>query len=144
MPKNLMPYVSQVAVGRLDRLGVYGGDWPTPDGTGVRDYIHVMDLADGHVATLRHLLAAPPQLLTLTLGTRRGTSVLEMIRAFERASGRPVPYDIVDRRAGDIAACWADATRTAQVLGWRTHRGLDDLCDDAWRWQQANPRGYGG
>ena len=144
VPNNLMPYVSQVAVGRLDRLRVFGGDWPTPDGTGVRDYIHVMDLADGHVATLRHLLATPPQLLTLNLGTGRGTSVLEMIRAFERASGRAVPYDVVDRRPGDIAACWADATRAAHVLGWRTQRGIDDLCRDAWRWQQANPRGYGG
>ena len=143
-PNNLMPYISQVAVGRQPHLRVFGGDWPTPDGSGVRDYIHVMDLAEGHVAALRHLLARPPQLLTLNLGSGRGISVLEMVRAFGRACGKPVPYETVARRPGDIAAYWADPTRAAHVLGWRTQRDLDALCRDTWRWQQANPLGYGG
>ena len=134
IPNNLMPFVAQVAVGQRPQLQVYGGDWPTPDGTGMRDYIHVMDLAEGHVAALDHL-ARGPGLLTVNLGTGRGVSVLDMVRAFEQASGRPVPYRIVDRRAGDIAACWADPTLAAELLGWRTHRDLAQMCADGWRWQ---------
>jgi UDP-glucose 4-epimerase len=134
IPNNLMPFVAQVAVGQRPQLQVYGGDWPTPDGTGVRDYIHVMDLAEGHVAALDHL-ARGPGLLTVNLGTGRGVSVLDMVRAFEQASGRPVPYRIVDRRAGDIAACWADPALAAELLGWRTRRDLKQMCADGWRWQ---------
>ncbi len=144
VPDNLMPYITRVAVGRLPELRIFGGDWPTPDGSGVRDYIHVMDLAEGHVAALRHLLAQPPQLLTLNLGRGRGISVLELVHAFERASGHSLPCTMADRRPGDIAAYWADATRAAKVLGWRTQRDLDAMCRDAWCWQQANPDGYGG
>lgn len=142
VPDNLMPYITQVAVGRLPALRVFGDDWPTPDGSGVRDYIHVMDLAEGHVATLRHLLARAPQRLTLNLGSGRGTSVLQLLHAFEQVIGRALPHEIVARRPGDIAACWADPTRAAQILGWRTQRDVSALCADAWRWQQANPRGY--
>ena len=144
VPDNLMPYITRVAVGRLPELRIFGGDWPTPDGSGVRDYIHVMDLAEGHVAALRHLLAQPPQLLTLNLGRGRGISVLELVHAFEKASGRSLPCTMADRRPGDIAAYWADATRAAEVLGWHTQRDLDAMCRDAWCWQQANPDGYGG
>jgi UDP-glucose 4-epimerase len=140
-PNNLMPYVAQVAVGRLPRLRVFGGDWPTPDGTGVRDYIHVSDLAEGHVAALRRLLAAPGS-FTVNLGTGRGHSVLEVVAAFAAASGREIPYDIVPRRAGDVAACWADPTRAQQLLGWRARHDLARMCADHWRWQQAHPRGF--
>ena len=142
VPDNLMPYITQVAVGRLPALRVFGNDWPTPDGSGVRDYIHVMDLAEGHVAALRHLLAHAPQRLTLNLGSGRGTSVLQLLHAFEQVIGRALPHEIVARRPGDIAAYWADPTRAAQILGWRTQRDVSALCADAWRWQQANPRGY--
>ncbi|THF61379.1 UDP-glucose 4-epimerase GalE [Pseudothauera rhizosphaerae] len=142
VPNNLMPYVAQVAVGRLPELQVFGGDYPTPDGTGVRDYIHVMDLAEGHVRALERLDALPG-LTTVNLGTGRGYSVLEMISAFERASGRPVPHRVVERRPGDVAACWADPQRAAELLGWRAERGLETMCEDAWRWQSANPAGYG-
>ena len=135
IPNNLLPFVAQVAVGQRPQLQVFGGDWPTPDGTGVRDYIHVMDLAEGHVAALEHL-ARGPGMLTVNLGTGRGVSVLEMVKAFEAASGRPVPYRIVPRRAGDIAECWADPTLAAELLGWRSRRGLEAMCADAWRWQQ--------
>jgi UDP-glucose 4-epimerase len=141
LPNNLMPYVAQVAVGRLDRLRVFGGDYDTPDGTGVRDYIHVLDLAAGHVAALDHLFAHEAS-LTVNLGTGRGYSVLEVVRAFESASGRPVPYDIVARREGDIAACYADPSRAAELLGWRATRDLDAMCRDAWRWQSLNPKGF--
>ncbi|ENO90631.1 UDP-glucose 4-epimerase GalE [Thauera linaloolentis] len=141
LPNNLMPYVSQVAVGRLSRLKVFGGDYPTPDGTGVRDYIHVVDLALGHLKALERM-GALSGVTTLNLGTGRGYSVLEMVRAFEQASGRPVPFDIVERRSGDVAACWADPARAAELLGWRAERGLATMCEDAWRWQSANPRGY--
>jgi UDP-glucose 4-epimerase len=140
-PNNLMPYVAQVAVGRRAELSVFGGDWPTPDGTGVRDYIHVVDLAEGHVAALRHLLGGRGS-LTINLGTGRGTSVLELVAAFARASGRPVPHRIVDRRPGDVAACWADPARAARLLGWRATRDLDTMCADAWRWQSLNPQGF--
>ena len=143
LPNNLMPYISQVAVGRLPRLRVFGGDYPTPDGTGVRDYIHVVDLALGHLRALERIEALGG-VTTLNLGTGRGYSVLEIVRAFERASGCPVPYDVVARRPGDVAACWADPARAQAVLGWRAERGLDAMCADAWRWQQSNPLGYRG
>jgi len=134
-PNNLMPYVAQVATGHRPSLQVYGNDYNTPDGTGVRDYIHVMDLAAGHVAALRHCLDAKQALLTVNLGTGKGYSVLEMVRAFEAASGRPVPYDIVARRPGDIAACWADTELAHQMLGWRATKEIDEMCADAWRWE---------
>ncbi|MDA8127854.1 MAG: UDP-glucose 4-epimerase GalE [Betaproteobacteria bacterium] len=141
VPNNLMPYVAQVAVGRRPHLNVFGGDYPTPDGTGVRDYIHVVDLARGHVAALNRL----PQLGgvgTWNLGTGRGVSVLDMVRAFEAASGKQVPYRIVARRAGDVAQCWADPARAARDLGWRAEYDLARMCVDAWRWQASNPDGY--
>jgi UDP-glucose 4-epimerase len=136
IPNNLMPYVAQVACGQRERLSVFGGDYPTPDGTGVRDYIHVMDLAEGHVAALDALLSEKG-LLTVNLGTGCGYSVLDMVRSFEKASGRPVPYSIVDRRPGDIAACYADPALAERLLGWKATRGIDDMCRDAWRWQQS-------
>ncbi len=141
-PNNLMPYVTQVAVGKRARLQVFGKDYDTPDGTGVRDYIHVLDLAEGHVAALRHLLEAGEG-LTVNLGTGRGYSVLELVHAFERASGRPVPYDIVARRPGDVAACYADASLARSLLGWQATRDLAAMCEDSWRWQRDNPNGFG-
>ena len=140
-PNNLMPYVAQVAAGRLPRLQVFGHDYPTPDGTGVRDYIHVMDLAEGHVAALRRLFDAPGS-FTVNLGTGRGHSVLELVQAYERASGRPVPYVLAPRRPGDAAACYADPRRAAELLGWRALRDLAEMCADSWRWQQRNPAGF--
>ncbi len=137
IPNNLLPYIAQVACGQREKLSVFGGDYPTPDGTGVRDYIHVVDLAEGHLAALDYL-AANPGLLTVNLGTGRGYSVLEIVRAFERASGHAVPYEIVARRAGDIAACYADPTLARERLGWSARRDLDAMCRDAWRWQ-CNP-----
>lgn len=136
IPNNLMPYVAQVAAGKRELLSVYGGDYDTPDGTGLRDYIHVCDLAEGHVAALRYL-RAHPGLLTVNLGTGKPTSVLEMVRHFEQASGRPVPYRIVARRPGDVAACWADPGLAEKLLGWRTRRDLQAMCADAWRWQSG-------
>ena len=141
IPNNLMPFVAQVAVGKLERLSVFGSDYPTPDGTGVRDYIHVVDLARGHLAALASL-ERDGGLLTVNLGTGRGYSVLEMVAAFERASGRAVPYRIVARREGDIAVCYADPALAEQRLGWRAERDLATMCADAWRWQQQNPQGY--
>ncbi len=141
IPNNLMPYLAQVAVGRRPHLNVYGGDYPTPDGTGVRDYIHVVDLARGHVAALNRL-AGLTGVHTWNLGTGRGVSVLEMVRAFEAASGRPVPYQVVSRRAGDVAQCWADPSRAERELGWRAEYDLARMCADAWRWQSGNPDGY--
>jgi len=141
IPNNLMPYISQVAVGRLERLTVFGDDYPTKDGTGVRDYIHVVDLALGHVKALGRLTAAPG-VSVYNLGTGRGCSVLEMVEAFRRASGRAVPYVIAARRAGDIAACYADPTRAEAELGWRAERGIEEMCEDTWRWQMQNPDGY--
>ncbi|MCK6376601.1 MAG: UDP-glucose 4-epimerase GalE [Zoogloea sp.] len=141
LPNNLMPYVSQVAVGRLPQLRVFGGDYPTPDGTGVRDYIHVVDLAVGHVAAVRRL-AERPGVLTVNLGTGAGYSVIDVIKAFEKASGRPVPYEIVARRPGDVAQCYAEPTLAEQELGWKATRGIDEMCADAWRWQSSNPQGY--
>ena len=142
VPNNLSPYISQVAVGKLNELKIFGGDYPTPDGTGVRDYIHVMDLALGHLAALNHLARAQG-LLTLNLGTGRGCSVLEMVTAFEKACGKPVPYRVVDRRPGDVAQSFADPSEAARTLGWSTRWNLDDMCRDAWRWQSMNPHGYG-
>ena len=141
IPNNLMPYVAQVAIGRREALSVFGDDYPTPDGTGVRDYIHVQDLAAGHVAALQALLGQGKS-FTVNLGTGRGHSVLEVVKAFERASGRPVPYRIAPRRPGDVAQCWADPSRAEALLGWKARRTLDDMCADAWRWQQGNPNGY--
>ena len=141
-PDNLFPYVSQVALGRRPRLQVFGGDWPTPDGTGIRDYIHVMDLAEGHLATLEALWNEPPQLLTLNLGSGRGYSVLEVVRAFERASGRVVAFDLVARREGDAAHSVADSSEALRRLGWRVRRDLGQMCADGWRWQQHHPQGY--
>lgn len=141
VPNNLMPYIAQVAVGRLPRLRVFGDDYPTPDGTGVRDYIHVVDLADGHLAALRYAHGRPG-MHVFNLGTGRGNSVLEMLAAFGRACGRELPYEVVPRRPGDVAACWADPTRAEQTLGWRAARTLDQMCADAWRWQSMNPGGY--
>ena len=143
-PDNLFPFVSQVAVGRRPRLQVFGGDWPTTDGTGVRDYIHVMDLAEGHRAALATLLAEPPQLLTLNLGSGTGHSVLEVIRAFEAGCGRPIPFDLVARRPGDAAISVADPAEAERRLGWRTRRGLEEMCRDGWAWQQSHPCGYAG
>jgi UDP-glucose 4-epimerase len=143
IPNNLFPYLSQVAVGRRQTLQIFGSDWPTPDGTGVRDYIHVMDLADGHRAALDTLLREEPQLLTVNLGSGQGHSVLEVVAAFEAASGRPVPYALVARRDGDAASTVADPALAAERLGWRTTRSLADMCRDGWAWQQANPSGYG-
>ncbi|MEY2653547.1 MAG: hypothetical protein RLZZ524_574, partial [Pseudomonadota bacterium] len=141
IPNNLMPYVAQVAVGKRPYLQVYGDDYDTPDGTGVRDYIHVLDLAAGHVAAVRHLLERK-QSLTVNLGTGQGYSVLDVIRAFERASGKAVPYKIVARRPGDVAACYADPALARALIGWQAERGLDAMCEDAWRWQSRNPQGY--
>lgn len=141
IPSNLMPYIAQVAVGKRDKLSVFGGDYPTSDGTGVRDYIHVMDLAQGHLAALE-ALQTKGGLVTANLGTGRGYSVLEMVNAFAKASGRDVPYQIVARRPGDVAACYADPKHAEAVLGWRAEKGIDEMCRDHWRWQETNPSGY--
>lgn len=141
IPNNLLPYIAQVAVGKLPRLRVFGQDYPTPDGTGVRDYIHVVDLARGHLAALKRL-QQDPGLVVYNLGTGQGYSVLEMVAAFERASGRPIPYEIVGRRPGDIASCYADPARALTELGWRAEYGVEDMVADAWRWQSENPNGY--
>jgi UDP-glucose 4-epimerase len=140
-PNNLMPYVAQVAVGRLPRLRIFGNDYDTPDGTGVRDYIHVCDLAEGHVAALRHLLDDRGS-ITVNLGTGQGHSVLEVLTAYGRAVGRELPYEVAPRRAGDVAACFADPHRARQLLGWQARHGLQRMCADSWRWQQMNPHGF--
>jgi UDP-glucose 4-epimerase len=141
IPNNLIPYISQVAVGKLEKLNVFGGDYDTPDGTAVRDYIHVVDLAKGHIKALQ-ALEDKPQVLTVNLGTGNGYSVLDMIKAFEKASGRDVPYQIVDRRPGDIATCYADPTYAEKKLDWKAECELDEMCEDTWRWQSQNPDGY--
>jgi len=141
VPNNLIPYISQVAVGKLENLSVFGGDYDTPDGTGVRDYIHVVDLAKGHVKALQ-TLENKPQVLTVNLGTGNGYSVLDMIKAFEKASSKIVPYQIVGRRPGDIATCYADPAYAAEKLGWKAECELDEMCKDTWRWQSQNPDGY--
>jgi UDP-glucose 4-epimerase len=136
-----MPYVSQVAVGKRQFLSVYGGDWPTHDGTGVRDYIHVVDLAKGHVKALDYLLSGRGS-LTVNLGAGKGYSVLDLVKAFERASGKEIPYKIVDRRQGDIAAFYADASKAKDKLNWEVKYDLQRMCEDSWRWQSMNPNGY--
>ncbi|MGM0643491.1 MAG: UDP-glucose 4-epimerase GalE [Thermodesulfobacteriota bacterium] len=141
IPNNLMPFISRVAAGRLDHLNVFGNDYDTPDGTGVRDFIHVTDLADGHIKVLDPLFQQCG-LVIYNLGTGRGISVLEMIRAFEKACGRPIPYKITPRRPGDIAACWADPSKAENELGWKAAKSLTDMCRDTWRWQKNNPFGF--
>jgi len=141
IPNNLMPYVAQVAVGKLEKLRVFGSDYPTPDGTGVRDYIHVVDLAKGHIAAL-DALATRDASFVVNLGTGQGYSVLEVVRAFEKASGRPVPYELVARRPGDVAECYANPQAAAELIGWRATLGIDEMCADHWKWQEANPRGF--
>ena len=141
VPNNLMPYISQVAIGRRERLAVYGDDYPTPDGTGVRDYIHVVDLAKAHVAALAHI-EHPNVYKAYNIGTGRGVSVLEVVAAFEKASGRPVPYEIVARRPGDIASCYASPDLAARELGWEAGLSIDEACRDSWTWQSKNPQGF--
>jgi UDP-glucose 4-epimerase len=141
VPNNLMPYVAQVAVGKLAKLRVFGSDYDTPDGTGVRDFIHVVDLARGHLAAL-DALEKLDRCFTVNLGTGIGYSVLDAIRAFEAASGRPVPYEVVGRRPGDIGACYADPSMAAELIGWRAEYGLERMCVDQWRWQSGNPNGF--
>lgn len=144
IPNNLMPFIAQVAVGRREKLQVFGDDYDTVDGTGVRDYIHVVDLARGHLAALERISASAEPLSTWNLGTGRGTSVLELVSAFERASGQQIPYDIVARRPGDIASSYADPSRAHAELGWVAERSVEQMCADTWRWQQGNPQGYAG
>ncbi|MGE8486734.1 MAG: UDP-glucose 4-epimerase GalE [Paraburkholderia nemoris] len=141
IPNNLMPYVAQVAVGKLEKLRVFGGDYDTPDGTGVRDYIHVVDLARGHLAALDALVQRDASLV-VNLGTGQGYSVLDVVRSFEKASGKPVPYEIVARRPGDVASCFADPGAAERLLGWRAQYGIERMCADHWRWQSTNPAGY--
>ena len=144
IPNNLLPYVSQVAVGRLPELNVFGDDYPTPDGTGVRDYIHVVDLAKGHLKAIEKLGREKKLGLKIyNLGTGNGYSVLQIVKAFEQASGRKVPYKIRPRRSGDITECWADPSLALKELGWKAERGIAEMCRDAWNWQSKNPYGYG-
>lgn len=141
IPNNLVPYITQVASGKLDELKVFGNDYPTPDGTGVRDYIHVVDLVLGHLKALDKLMTNPG-VVTYNLGTGKGYSVLEMVNAFRKVTGKSIPYRIVDRRPGDIASCYADPSKANKELGWKATRGLEEMCQDAWRWQSNNPNGY--
>ena len=141
IPNNLTPYITQVAVGKLKEVGVFGNDYDTPDGTGVRDYIHVVDLAIGHVKALKKF-EDKPDVYIYNLGTGRGYSVLEVIQAFSKAVGRDIPYVIKPRRPGDIATCYADSTKAKNELGWTAERGIDEMCADSWRWQSMNPDGY--
>lgn len=141
IPNNLMPYISQVAVGKLEKLGVFGDDYDTPDGTGVRDYIHVVDLAVGHVKAINYIFTNPG-LDIINLGTGVGYSVLDMVKAFSKACGKDIPYEIKPRRAGDIAMCYADPAKALKVLSWKAEHGLDEMCEDTWRWQSQNPNGY--
>lgn len=141
IPNNLMPFVTQVAVGKRPMLSVFGGDYPTRDGTGVRDYIHVVDLALGHLAALKRVIAEPGA-WTVNLGTGQGYSVLDIVKAFEKACGKRIPYQIVARRPGDVAQCYADPALAVEMLGWRAERDLQQMCADSWRWQQQNPDGY--
>ena len=136
-----MPFITQVAVGRREFLSVYGNDYPTPDGTGVRDYIHVVDLAKGHVAAVRYVMEHTG-CEVFNLGTGVGYSVLEMVKTFERANNLKMPYKIVDRRPGDLPTCYADPSKSAEILGWRAEKNLEDMCRDSWRWQSQNPMGY--
>lgn len=141
IPNNLAPYITQVASGKLEVLGVFGDDYDTPDGTGVRDYIHVVDLAVGHVKAIEHLKAAPG-VCTYNLGTGCGYSVLDLVKAFSAACGKDIPYVVKPRRPGDIAACYADPALARKELGWTAQRGIEEMCEDAWRWQKGNPNGY--
>lgn len=141
IPNNLMPYITKVAVGKLDKLRIFGDDYDTPDGTGVRDYIHVVDLAKGHVKALDKL-KTNSGLVTYNLGTGKGVSVLDMVKAFSKACGKDIPYEIVERRPGDIATCYADASKANEELGWKAEKNLDDMCADSWKWQSNNPDGY--
>ncbi len=141
IPNNLLPYISQVAVGKLEKLSVFGNDYPTSDGTGIRDYIHVTDLAIGHIKALDKL-SSNPGVAIYNLGTGTGYSVLDIISAFEKSSGKKISYTIVDRRPGDIATCFADPTKSRVELGWKAEKSIDDMCRDAWRWQTMNPKGY--
>ncbi len=141
IPNNLMPYIAQTAIGKRPYLSVFGNDYDTPDGTGVRDYIHVMDLAWGHIKALEHL-GDIDEVTPVNLGTGKGYSVLEMVKAFEKASGKKVPYKFAPRRSGDVAACYADASFAEKLLGWKAKRGIDEMCADTWRWQRKNPDGY--
>lgn len=143
IPNNLMPYITQVAVGKLQQLGVFGNDYPTHDGTGVRDYIHVVDLAKGHVCALS-AIEKKCGLAVYNLGTGQGYSVLDLVHAFEKATGVKVPYAIKPRRSGDVAECWSDPSKAARELGWKAQYGIEDMCEDAWRWQKNNPNGYRG
>ena len=143
IPNNLLPYVAKVAVGRLEKLGVFGDDYPTPDGTGVRDYIHVVDLAKGHVKALAKF-SEEPDVRVYNLGTGHGYSVLDVVKAFGKACGKEIPYEIKPRRAGDIATCYADSSKAAAELGWHAEKGLDEMCADTWNWQKNNPDGYQG
>ena len=142
IPNNLMPYITQVAVGRREKLSVFGNDYDTPDGTGVRDYIHVVDLAKGHVAAVKYV-AAHTGCEVFNLGTGCGYSVLDMVKTFQEVNNVPVPYQIVDRRPGDLATCYADPAKSADVLGWKAEKSLADMCADSWRWQSTNPTGFG-
>ncbi|HIT36663.1 MAG TPA: UDP-glucose 4-epimerase GalE [Candidatus Faecousia intestinavium] len=142
IPNNLMPYITQVAIGRRDHLSIFGNDYDTPDGTGVRDYIHVVDLAKGHVAAVKYV-TENEGCEVFNLGTGTGYSVLDMVHAFEEANGVKVPYEIVARRPGDLATCYADPAKSAEVLGWKAEKNLVDMCRDSWRWQSQNPMGYG-
>jgi UDP-glucose 4-epimerase len=141
IPNNLMPYITQVAVGKRPKLQVFGNDYRTPDGTGVRDYIHVVDLAEGHVAALRYLMNGELG-ITVNLGTGRGHSVLELVRAFEQASAQPIPYEMVPRRPGDVDSSYADPSLAQRLLNWRAKRDLQAMCEDSWRWQRMNPNGF--
>lgn len=141
IPNNLVPYIAQVAVGKLEQIHVYGNDYPTPDGTGVRDYIHVVDLARGHIAALQKL-KTKCGLFVCNLGTGKGYSVLEMIKAYEKACGKPLPYVIDPRRPGDIAACYADPSKAQEELGWKAQYDLEEMCASSWKWQSTNPNGY--
>ncbi len=142
IPNNLVPYVAQVAIGKLKCLGVFGNDYDTPDGTGVRDYIHVVDLAKGHVAAIKKVEETEPGVLIYNLGTGKGYSVLDVVHAFEKACGKEIPYEIKPRRAGDIATCYADPTKAKNDLGWVAQYGIEEMCEDSWRWQTMNPNGY--
>ncbi len=142
IPNNLTPYITQVAMGKRACLSVFGDDYDTPDGTGVRDYIHVVDLARGHIAAVEKLASMDGGVLTVNLGTGRGYSVLEMVKMFEEVSGKKIPYKIAPRRPGDIATCYADPSLAASLLGWKAERGLREMCEDSWRWQSMNPDGY--
>ncbi|MDD5201961.1 MAG: GDP-mannose 4,6-dehydratase, partial [Sulfurimonas sp.] len=141
IPNNLMPFIDQTAVKKRDYLSVFGDDYDTVDGTGVRDYIHVVDLAMGHVKALEKI-SSIQEVLTVNLGTGKGYSVLEMVRAFEKASGKDVPYKIAPRRTGDVAKCFADPSYALETLGWSAQKGIQEMCEDSWRWQSQNPNGY--